>query len=139
MGLLNREILSWSYNPRALERNKFKLVLVILAILPCLWLLSGGTVLESFVILILLAGSLSPAFLTHNYMINGKKLFLKNGPFIRRHISLEKVKRLVKSKPGVFISPYEKPSRLDTFHGAFLYLPENVKDAVLLQISEARS
>ena len=125
--------MKWSFNPRHEEPKKFRFTLIAACFIPTLWFISGGTWIESGLALLLLLLTLGPGVWTQNYIIEKGVLYTRLGFLPSKRISLSKVQRFVAMADGVFLSPYKRPSRLDSFHGLFVKANEKrQKDIIAL-------
>ena len=124
------EKLSWVYCPRLEDGDKFRKVLGIIFFLASAWLISGGTFIESITIVFLLLIALGPAVWDQSFEIEGSRLKVCSGLFFQKRIDLRNMVRAIETEKGVFLSPYKKASRLDSFHGAFLPYVDGKKDSL---------
>jgi len=92
--------------------------------------LSFGDPVLTGVAAVVLALSVAPFYLPTRYRIADDKVSIRS-TFGRKEKSLKLYRRLVADRYGALLSPFDRPSRLDRFHGLNLRFDSADRDRVL--------
>ena len=123
------ETLSWRSHPVVDDYPRSALLALLLAALCVAIGASFGGVGYGALAAAVLAGSLARYFLPTRYELN------ESGVVVRflgqaRRIPWAAVRRATVHRVGVFLSPFERPSRLDSFRGTLLRFAGNADEVV---------
>ena len=104
-------------------------VALLLLLFAGAWLSFRDPVL-TVVCVVVLWLSVAPFYLPTRYRIADDKVSIR-GIFVRKEKSLKLFRRLVADPHGVLLSPFDRPSRLDRFHGLNLRFDSADRERVL--------
>jgi len=121
---------TWAVFPLSQNIKKSAcLVFFLLAI--CLGIyFSFKSIFYSFFSAILLIASLSPFFLPVKYELYAKSLKIHT-PFRTISKDWEDFRNFYVDKNGIFLSPFDKPSRLENFRGIYLRFGQVERDELI--------
>lgn len=121
-----------------LAAEKPYLTLFAVSVLTAVWILSF-TFLQSAVVSTLLTfcvfAYVSEFFLPVDYGLDSDSAWKKIGPVMIKK-QWTQLRSFYTDKNGVLISPFTKPSRLETFRGIYLRFADADKEAVLFTIKK---
>ncbi|MGB2696742.1 MAG: hypothetical protein WBD28_02645 [Candidatus Zixiibacteriota bacterium] len=126
-------VLKWRSHP--FKRKKLTSLLVILCMVA-VWIsvyLTTFSVLMTVVSVIILLGALSPFFLPTDYELTSDKIKVRFF-FSQKEKEWSFYRSFYVDKKGVFLSPFERPSRMENFRGIYIRVDQN-KDQVVEFVS----
>ena len=129
-----QERIEWDYIPAKADRKRYKAALFFVIFLPLCWLVGGGALWESLISALLLLLALGPAIFRQNYLLEKGQIRISGLFIANKRLKLMTIKRVRLDKSGLLLSPYKRPSRLDSFHGLYLRGNQDVLEAVALKI-----
>ena len=128
--------LHWTVHPLRHERpEKTALLVVIILGVPVLAALAFETPAFGFLAAVLLTASMSRYFAPTRYALLQEHILIAHLG-ARRTTPWGRVRRRTVLPDGVFLSPFDRPHRLDPFRGCFLRFRDN-RDEVIAYV-EAR-
>ena len=128
-GCLSEEI-RWRVHP-LVDESRFRsglLLSILIGLSVGVWI-SFGELTFGLLTFGLLAASVSRYFLPTRYALNGEGIQVSHAGASRK-MTWDRVQRVSASKEGLFLSPFSRPSRLDSFRGLFLRCEKN-RDEVM--------
>ncbi len=116
---LEKEPLKWKTHPMkdSWKATAGAISAIVLAAMS-VFLISGNLVFSAISLLILVF-SLSPFFFPTEYQLGPDSISVK-GPFSRKLRSWSYFRRYYPDRKGVFLSPFSRPSRLESFRGIYV-------------------
>ena len=123
------EVLKWIDHPLKKSWKNLLIVVLFLMVAPAVVFFSTKSLLFLFLSIVFLLGSLSTFFLPTSYELSENCIKVKFF-FNTRKMEWGKYRSFYVDKNGVLLSPFEKPSRLETFRGIYLRFNQN-KDEVV--------
>ena len=127
---MGMEELRWTAHPFLDEpRAKSGLLLAIVLGLSAAVSISFGGGGYGFLTFGLLTASLSRYFLPTRYKLSATGACISR-PGVRRQVPWAQVRRFSVHPDGIFLSPFDRPSRLDAFRGHFIRFGENREEVI---------
>ena len=127
---MDMEELRWTVHPLLDEpRAKSGLLLAIVLGLSAVISISFGGGGYGFLAFGLLTASLSRYFLPTRYKLSTTGVRVSHLG-VRRQVSWAQVRRFSVHPDGIFLSPFDRPNRLDAFRGHFIRFGENREDVI---------
>ncbi|MEN8152143.1 MAG: hypothetical protein ABFS86_20165 [Planctomycetota bacterium] len=124
------EILEWTCHPVRHRPGTGVLVAALILLFTAGAQLSFGDRILTILSLVVLTLSVSPFYLPTRYRIADDKISIRS-TFGRKEKSLKLFRRLAVDRRGVLLSPFDRPSRLDRFHGLNLRFDSADRERVL--------
>jgi hypothetical protein len=123
--------LSWTIHP-LLERKRTSLLLLVLLFAVWIWvyIASEFDPIMTGISVILLLGTLSPYFLKTTYHLDAEGITQTRGRMVMKK-RWKEFRRYIPGKTWVLLSPFEYPTRLDSFRGLTLLVNSSQRDRVL--------
>ena len=127
---MGMEELRWTVHPLVDEpRAKSGLLLVIILGLSAVVSISFGGGGYGFLTFGLLTASLSRYLLPTRYKLSATGVRISHLG-VRRQVPWAQVRRFSVCNDGIFLSPFDRPNRLETFRGHFIRFGENREDVI---------
>ena len=124
------ETLSWQCQP-VRERPVAGLLVGLLIIILCVGAqMSFKDPILTVLSVVVLTVSVAPFYLPTRYSIADDKVSIR-GVFGRKEKSLKLYRRIAADHRGALLSPFDRPSRLDKFHGLNLRFDSADRERVL--------
>ena len=127
---MGMEELRWTVHPLVDEpRAKSGLLLVIILGLSAVVSISFGGGGYGLLAFGLLTASLSRYFLPTRYRLSVTGVRISHLG-MQRQVPWEQVRRFSTHPDGIFLSPFDRPNRLDAFRGHFIRFGKNREDVI---------
>jgi heme O synthase-like polyprenyltransferase len=127
-------ILSWIAHPARYEKTKLLLALGLIFTTAIVIYVGFQSMFYSILALIFLILSITSFITPTRYEIWDDRI-IAHGLFSKSTKEFHTLKRMEVSKTMIFLSPFQSPSRLDSFRGMVLKVYEN-KEAVISTLKE---
>lgn len=126
-------VLRWKSHPFKKKRLVSFLVILCLVVVWVSVYLTTFSILMTVVSIFILLGALAPFFLPTEYELTPDKIRVKF-LFSQKEKEWTSYRSFYPDKNGVLLSPFEKPSRLESFRGIYIRFDRN-KDQVAKFVS----
>ncbi len=116
----NAQTLQWSAHP-LVEESRFKSATLCLALVafPSLAALSFNSILYGAISLVILIAAMSRYLFSTRYLLDGSGLETEHLWWKKRRTWSDFGRARIR-RDGLFLSPFERPHRLDSFRGEFI-------------------
>lgn len=130
MNLTNNKELKWK---NWLAKEKPLITILVLSILVIVWFFSYSLISNIFLATILSLAVffyLSEFFLPTEYGIDEEKVWKKIGP-VKITKKWDLLRSFYTDKNGILLSPFSRPTRLDSFRGIYLRFSKDNKEEIV--------
>lgn len=120
--------ISWKILPARDKKKSFIFIVTVFGFTVLVYFVAGFY--WALFSLVVLLASLFQFYTPTEYILDNDGITIKR-PLYTMKKSWSEFRRVVETKSGIFLSPFSRPSRLDSFRGVHLLIQNNKKHEVI--------